>query len=102
MPMVSRVNVRFTPKRTLVGVRSASCSLYSRKRTLRGDAWMSVLGHKQTYAVRQTGPLFDHLVAAVEDRERDRQTERLGGLEIDGQFDFRGLLNRQLGWFFAF
>jgi len=58
---------------------------------------MSTLCQKQTSAA-----LFDHLISAVEDRERDRHTERLGGLEIDDQFDFRGLLNRQLGWSFAF
>ena len=38
--------------------------------------------------------LLDHFVGAVENRERDCQTERLGGLEIDDQFDFRGLLDR--------
>ena len=29
--------------------------------------------------------LFDHLVGAREDRWRDRQPERLGGLEVDHQ-----------------
>jgi hypothetical protein len=35
--------------------------------------------------------LFDHLVGAAEERERDRQAERLGSLEVDIQFDFRCL-----------
>jgi uncharacterized membrane protein YccC len=35
-------------------------------------------------------------------RLRDSQTERPGGLEINNEFDFSRLLNRQLGWFVAF
>src|SRR5262249_57831921 len=30
-------------------------------------------------------------------RERDRKAERLGGLEVDVQLDFGGLLDRQIG-----
>jgi hypothetical protein len=41
--------------------------------------------------------LFDYLAGAREDR--DRQAERLGGLEIDDQLVFGGLLHRQAGWF---
>ena len=33
---------------------------------------------------------------------RDGEAERLGGLEIDDQFDFRGLLDRQVGGLLAF
>src|ERR1700730_17043497 len=40
---------------------------------------------------------FKHLVGAAEKRERDRKAERLGGLEVDVQLDFAGLLDRQIG-----
>ena len=34
--------------------------------------------------------------------ERDGQAKRLGGLEVDHQFEFRGLLDRQVGRLLAF
>ena len=46
--------------------------------------------------------LFDHSVGATEQRERESDAERLGGLEVYVQLDFCGLLDRQIGWFFAF
>ena len=39
-------------------------------------------------------PLFDHLVGAAEQRQRNGEAERLGGPEIDGHLDFRDLLHR--------
>ena len=45
--------------------------------------------------------LFDHLVGAAEQRQRNGKTERLGGLKIDVQFDVGDLLNWQVGRFLA-
>ena len=41
--------------------------------------------------------LLDHLIGASEQLWRHRNAERLGGLEVQEQFDFRGLLYRQVG-----
>jgi len=43
--------------------------------------------------------IFDDLVGAREDRWRHGQPERLGGLEIDHQFEMSRLLERQIGGF---
>src|SRR5437763_1916213 len=44
---------------------------------------------------------LDHLVGAREDRRRDRQTERIGGLQIDDESVFGSLLYGQVRWFHA-
>ena len=41
--------------------------------------------------------LVDHLVRPQQQRLRDREAERLGGLEIDDQLEFRRLLDGQIG-----
>ena len=40
---------------------------------------------------------FDHLVRASEERQRYRQSERLGGLEINDKLEFHCLLDREIG-----
>src|SRR5215211_5396917 len=41
--------------------------------------------------------LFDHLVGAAAQRQRNSDAERLGGLEVDDQLDLGGLLHRKIG-----
>jgi len=60
---------------------------------------MSALGQTATYASQQKAPLFDHLVGAELDRRRQLDADRLGGLEVDDQLEFGGLLNWKIGRF---
>ena len=46
--------------------------------------------------------LFDHLVGAADQRQRNGEAERLGSLQVDDQLDFGGLLDRQVGRLLAF
>src|SRR5262245_708562 len=41
--------------------------------------------------------LFDHLVGAGEQSEREGKAQRLCCPEVEGQIDFRSLLDRQVG-----
>jgi hypothetical protein len=44
-------------------------------------------------------PLFNDLAGAREEEWRHRKAERLGGLEVEDQLEFRGLLDRQSAGF---
>ena len=46
--------------------------------------------------------LFDDLVGEREQIVGDFDTERLRGLEVDNEFEFCGVLNRQIRWLGAF
>jgi hypothetical protein len=52
--------------------------------------------------LQQKAALFDHLVGADKRAGRDSNAERPGGLEVQEQLNFRGLLYRQLARLFAF
>jgi hypothetical protein len=41
--------------------------------------------------------LLNHLIRPLEERRQDRQTECLGGLEIDDQLELGWLFDRQFG-----
>jgi hypothetical protein len=42
---------------------------------------------------------FDHHVGAREQRRRNRQSKRLGSLEVDRQLESDRLLHREVSWF---
>jgi len=46
--------------------------------------------------------LFDHFISAGEQRRRNGEPERLGGLEVERHFEFRRLHYRQIGRLLAF
>ena len=88
---------------------------------------MSALGQKQTFAVQKnmsallpksghmrcTSPCLlcaksrhsaislDHLIGASDECIGDGETEYSRGLEVDAEFDFRALLNRQFAGCFS-
>src|SRR5258708_31894537 len=44
---------------------------------------------------------LDHPIRPLQERRRDRQAERLGGLEVDHQFELGRLLDGEVNWFRA-
>src|SRR5215469_1527745 len=51
---------------------------------------------QRTHALQQKSRLFDHLVGAKQERVRDCQPKRLGGLEVQDQLVFRRQLHREI------
>jgi len=74
-------DVRFTPKSGHWNS-VAECPLCAKSR------------HEQ---LQQNGGLLDHLISGHLHDLWNCQAEHLGGLEIDDEFDLRGLLHRKLG-----
>jgi hypothetical protein len=47
---------------------------------------------------RSCACLLDHLIRLEEERRRDREAESMGGLKVDNQLEFYGLLHREVSW----
>ena len=60
-------------------------------------AKLTDLGHAAQSTPTVPDVLFDHLVGAEQDRCRNIEAERLGGFQIDHEFKFCRLLDRQIG-----
>ena len=60
------------------------------------------MGQFQTRALQHTSPLFDHFVGAQKRCGRYVEAKHFGRLEVDDEFEFRRLLERQFGRFGAF
>jgi hypothetical protein len=52
--------------------------------------------------IKRRNALFNNLVDTGKDRRRYGETERLGGLQVDHQFEFACGLHRQVSGLFAF
>jgi hypothetical protein len=57
------------------------------------------LAHVGSWPKPKSAHLFNHLVGAHQQPGRKFDPERLGRFEVEGQLDFYGLLDRQIGWF---
>src|SRR5262249_16937718 len=53
-------------------------------------------------AVFQMALSLDHLVGTQQNRDRDRDTDRLGSFQVNAELEFGGLLNRKVSGFRSF
>src|SRR5260370_10838853 len=78
--------------------RATSCSIWSAPmRSGRSRSKPSRATCCRSWPISALEPLFDHLVGLRQERARHGEPERLGGLEVDHQFEFGRLLDRQIG-----
>ena len=63
---------------------------------------LRLTGRIFTVSTKDRSLLLDHLIRAHQQRLRDRQAERLGGLQINHELGLRRLLDRKLARFGAF
>src|SRR5260370_16341706 len=57
---------------------------------------MTRCGRRRSNFLALRYSLFDHVIRATKQGARKGETERFGGLDVDGQLDFRGLLDRKV------
>src|ERR1700690_1361169 len=76
---------------------ATSTSAVGQKQTNAGEVGMYAKCQKQTLATQQTESLFDHLVGDGEHPWRHLDAERARRLQVDGEFEFGRLRDRQVG-----
>src|SRR5215510_14116921 len=95
------------PLTTITGARRASGQTHSRARSHQAPPTsVPTAPHPNPFhpsgCARAHEYSFDHLVRERKQLRWDFEPKRLGGPEVNGQFEFDRLLNRQVGRLFAF
>src|SRR6185295_19374076 len=55
-----------------------------------------VMPNGSSTPIRLAAPSFNDLIRSLQERRWDREAEGLGGLEVDGELEFRRLLDRKI------
>src|SRR5215813_7914635 len=74
------------------GVERKACRCYGKRLPTAGD----ITRHRASEASRRLFFSLDHLIRLRQHVRRDRQTDLLGGFEIDHKFKLRRLFDRQI------